>query len=156
MDAYIAGALTDSKKESWKIYEDIGKVVEEFGLSAHIPHIHTGSFVGIDYRNTDLPKVDETIAAAVCRKNLEVVENAKIIIAEVSNPSTGTGIEIGHALNLGKKIICLANKNAKITNMIRGAASLGMIDLIRYENEEDALNQLRSVLSNRENYGKTD
>ncbi len=140
-DVYIAGSLLHVYKSSWKIYEKIGNVVENFGLKAWIPHIHTAD--GLDPHGNELDSIH------VFNKNVEIIRNSKMVIAEVTNPSTGTGIEIGTALNLNKPVICLVHKDAKLTRMVRGPVLLGLIELIIYENEEDALIQLKSVLENK-------
>lgn len=145
-DVYIAGSLRHMPKKWWNIYEKIDKVVEEFGFKAHVPHINTTDDVGITVETIHNPNLDLKTRSEVYKRNWDVVHNAKLIIAEVTNPSTGTGMEIGWALKLNKPIICLAHKNADVTSMVLGPVHLGQIDFIRYENEEDALSQLKTVL----------
>ncbi len=138
---YIAGSLLHIDKSSWKIYESIGTVVRSFGLNAWIPHIDTAN--GLDIHGDDLDPI------YVFNKNMEIIKNSKLVVAEVTNPSTGTGIEIGTALKENKPIICLVKNNAKLTRMVRGPAQMGLLELIRYENEEDALSQLKILLESK-------
>ncbi len=44
----------------------------------------------------------------------KTIQNADLIIDEVSYPSTGMGIELGYAESLNKKIACIYKKNSKI------------------------------------------
>ena len=145
-DVYIAGSLRHTPKEWWGIYEKIGKLAESFGFEVHVPHINTIRDVGVSEETIHNTKLDLETRSKVYRRNWDVVHNAKLIIAEVTNPSIGTGIEIGWALKLNKSIICLAHKNADVTSMVLGPVHLGQIDFIAYENEEDALEQLKILL----------
>ena len=74
------------------------------------------------------------------------MENCKLVIAEVSSPSIGAGVKIGVAIKAGKPVICLVKNGAIVTSFIKGPAQSGLIHLIRYENEEDALSQLKTLL----------
>lgn len=82
----------------------------------------------------------------IYQKNLEAVKNARLIIAEVSRPSTGTGFELGVALEMGKRTVCLASKDADVTSMVHGAQHHGLMKLIRYSDEADALAQPEALL----------
>ena len=148
-DVYVAGSITHMPKEWWSIYEKIGRTINNFGLTAYIPHIQTpqdiGSPIDVVLASTD---DNDGFHKDIFHNDVKCVENAKLIIAEVSNPSTGTGIELGVALKAEKPIICLARKNALVTPFIMGAAQSGLVRLIRYESEEDALMQLRYILEN--------
>jgi len=55
-----------------------------------------------------------------------VLQDADIVIAEVSTPSLGVGYEIGLAEKLGKKIICLYKEgsNKSLSAMINGNKNL--------------------------------
>lgn len=43
-----------------------------------------------------------------------------LLVAEVSTPSHGVGYEIGYALSLGKKVLCLHRRGVKVSKMIQG------------------------------------
>jgi len=150
-DVYIAGSLRHTPREWWGIYEKIGSVVGNFGFKVHVPHIDTVNDLGIDTGTIHYPNLDSETRSKVYNRNWDVVHNAKLIIAEVTNPSTGTGIEIGWALKLNKPLICLAHKDADVTSMVLGPVHQGKIDFIRYENEEDALMQLKTLLEKKFN-----
>jgi len=143
-DVYVAGAIVHVEKEHWKVYEKIGELCEELGLSAHIPHIHTAEGRDPMVKDGGLGEPDPV---HVFHTNYNAVKNARVLVVEVSNPSIGTGIEIGFALEWKKPIICLAHSSAKVTRMVRGPAKEGKFELIRYETEEEAMQKLRQSLS---------
>ena len=138
---YIAGSLVHVPKERWVFYEEIGDVVKSVGLVPHIPHIHTAR--GLD------PKGFELDPVKVFNTNMGVVRESKLIIADVTNRSTGTGIEIGAALELKKPIIALSKETTRVSKMVTGPAKSGAIDLIIYKTEEEGLERLREVLKNK-------
>lgn len=53
-----------------------------------------------------------------------MIQNADLVIAEVSNPSLGVGYELAYAENLGRPILCLFNQEShgKLSAMIGGNA----------------------------------
>lgn len=143
---YVAGSLRHTPKEWWKIYEKIGNLCKELGFSVHVPHTDTVKDVGTTVNSIHDPNLDMKVRADVYKRNYKAISEAKLIIAEVTNPSTGTGVEIGFALKLNKPIICLAQRNVDLTSMVLGPAHIGSIDMIRYKDEEDALQQLKVLL----------
>lgn len=150
-DIYIAGSLRHTPREWWSIYEKIGEFMKTLDFDVHIPHIDTVSDVGAPAETIHDPALDNATRSKVYNRNLEVIHNAKLIIAEITNPSTGTGIEIGWALKLNKPLICLAHKDADVTSMVLGPVHLGKIDLIRYQDERDALAQLKILIESKFN-----
>ncbi len=69
-------------------------------------------------------------------RDMKWIESADVIVAEVSNPSLGVGYEIGRGIEMGKKILCLRNANAKrLSAMISGCEK---ITVKNYENIEQA------------------
>lgn len=146
-DVYVAGSLTHAPRAWWGIYERIGDIVEQFGLSAYVPHINIPKDINqpveaILGSTNDL----DGFLRDVFETDIARVEGAKLIIAEVSNPSTGVGVELGIALKVGKPIICLADKTATVTPFIMGAMQSGLMHLIRYDSQEDAMFQLKALL----------
>jgi len=145
-DVYIAGSLRHPPEEWWNIYEKIADVVKEFGLNPYVPHINTINDLNRTIEDIHNPDLDLSVREENYKKNLEAIKNSKLVIAEVTKSSTGTGVEIGFALQFGKLIICLAYKEVDITNMVLGPVHLGLIKIIRYKNENDALVELKNML----------
>lgn len=73
-----------------------------------------------------------------------IIQKSDLIIAEVSYPGTGLGIELGWANGFHKRIICIYMEDYSI------AQSLKMVshDFIPYQNTEDLFMKLEPVLQN--------
>jgi len=71
------------------------------------------------------------------------VKSSDIILAEVSKPSHGVGMEIMLAYMEGKRIILLAKKDVKLSALLEGIKDAV---IIRYEDEEELLEKLRKKL----------
>jgi len=72
----------------------------------------------------------------IFQRDMEWLKEADLVIAEASIPSTGIGYEIAHALNLRKKVLCLAQEGAPVTAMIEGNEKLSFL---RYKSTQEAL-----------------
>lgn len=55
-------------------------------------------------------------------RDISMINDADVVIAEVSNPSLGVGYELAYAEKLGRPILCLFNKdsNGNLSAMISG------------------------------------
>jgi len=78
-------------------------------------------------------------------RDTEGVKKADLIVAEVSKPSHGVGMEIMLGITLGKKIIAIAESNAKISTMLLGAPN---ITWIFYDTIEEMVEKLSFLLRN--------
>lgn len=69
------------------------------------------------------------------------LEDADILVAEVSSPSLGVGYEIGKVETMGKPILCLyqRQKGKKLSAMINGNKNLSIFE---YDNDEEAIKAL--------------
>jgi hypothetical protein len=74
-------------------------------------------------------------------KNL--IETADLVIAEVSYPSTGQGIELGWADAAGKRILCFYKTGSKISSSLQFITK----DLIEYSDSTDMLIKLEAQLT---------
>jgi hypothetical protein len=59
---------------------------------------------------------------------MEWLRAADLVLAEVSTPSLGVGFEIGHALAMGKRVICLhrLGGTGRLSAMIAGNPALSL------------------------------
>src|SRR5258708_23503590 len=86
-------------------------------------------------------------AAAIWARDLSWIEEADVLVAEVSLPSTGVGYEVSAArYRYGKPVICLyrAGHTKRCSAMIAGDAR---VDLIEHEETPDRLIHLRAALA---------
>ena len=94
------------------------------------------------------------IAKAMCSDDQDpllydkalLVAECDVLLAEVSTPSHGVGYEIGYALSVGKRVLCLYHKGRKVSKMILGNHD-PMLTIHQYESSEQAVELLYSYLS---------
>jgi nucleoside 2-deoxyribosyltransferase len=53
----------------------------------------------------------------------EILKDVDLIIAEVSYPSTGMGIELGWANMLGKRIVCINKSDRTVSSALKAVSS---------------------------------
>jgi len=72
----------------------------------------------------------------------EFYKDLSIMIAEVSYPATGMGIELCWAYDYNVPIYCLFQKNMKVSNSLKSITK----NIIEYENEKDLLNIIKEII----------
>lgn len=77
----------------------------------------------------------------------EIIANYDLVIAEVTLPATGQGIELGWADYAKTPIVCLYEKGAKISSSLKFITK----DFIEYESEIDMINQISKYIQNKQN-----
>lgn len=89
----------------------------------------------------DVPPVE------IYRRDINLLRESDILIADISYPSLGVGFEIAYALNLNKKVIALCRKD-RIENTSR--LILGIDDknfqIIMYENPFKAVKKILDLV----------
>lgn len=83
-------------------------------------------------------------AAGVFKRDANAVSGCDIIVANVSVPSHGVGMEIMLAHKLGKKVICVHRQGVKVSWMVKGLS--GAV-LIEFKDEGDLRKKLSMELS---------
>lgn len=71
------------------------------------------------------------------------IKNADLMIAEVTFPATGLGIELGWAEMLGTPVLCVFKKGARISGSLKVVTD----DFVDYENSEDLIRKLGEYLN---------
>jgi nucleoside 2-deoxyribosyltransferase len=87
-------------------------------------------------------------------RDMKWIEEADVIIAEVSNPSLGVGYELGRAVEMGKKSLCLWQKQdnssaAKLSAMIRGSREIVTVE---YRTDIEAIEKINEFIVNAGNF----
>lgn len=82
-------------------------------------------------------------AGDIYHRDLRWLAESDLVIAEVSTPSLGVGVEVTEALHLGKPVLVLCHEHVPLSAMIAGNEALRMI---RYRDEADLWQQLDSEL----------
>ena len=73
----------------------------------------------------------------------EVISNSDLVIAEVSLPGTGQGIELGWADYAQTPILCIYEKGLKISSSLKFITN----NFIEYENVEDMINKIDDFIN---------
>lgn len=73
----------------------------------------------------------------------EIIKSCDLVIAEVSYPSIGEGIELGWANDSGVKIICVYKQGVKISGSISAVSQT----LIGYADSSDLVNKLSEAIN---------
>ncbi|MEK7808237.1 MAG: nucleoside 2-deoxyribosyltransferase, partial [Chloroflexota bacterium] len=75
-------------------------------------------------------------AVAVFQRDMKWIDEADVVVAEVSTPSHGVGYEIAYAVTKNKPVLCLAREGVKVSKMITGN---DRVRFERYRDENDAI-----------------
>ncbi len=74
--------------------------------------------------------------------SLELIPTCDLLIAEVTYPSTGLGIELGWANKEKKKIICVYKKGSNVSQSLKAVSN----DFIEYSNIQNLIEFLTKKL----------
>ena len=72
----------------------------------------------------------------------EIISNSDLVIAEVSLPATGQGIELGWANYASVPILCIYEKGAEISSSLKFITN----DFIEYEGIDDMINKISKYI----------
>jgi nucleoside 2-deoxyribosyltransferase len=82
----------------------------------------------------------------IFHRDVNWIKESDLLVAEVSTPSHGVGYEIGYALSLDKPVLCLYQKDRKVSKMISGNPH-PLLTVQAYHNQQGALKALERFLS---------
>lgn len=119
MKAYITCPITHSQKRH-SLLSQIKFVVESKNIDSYVFE------VGGEPKD-------------IFEEDYNQLKSCDILIAEVSEPSHGVGIEIGIAFSLNHRIILLLEKGNRVTKLAQGMPNAAIIE---YENIEDLKQRL--------------
>ncbi|XP_069744005.1 uncharacterized protein [Narcine bancroftii] len=100
---YFCGSIRGGRQDAL-IYSRIIQHLQRFGrvLTEHVGHPDLAGEGGLE--------VDDKY---IHDRDLQWLQEADVIVAEVTQPSLGVGYEIGRAASMNKKILCLFQKPSK-------------------------------------------
>jgi nucleoside 2-deoxyribosyltransferase len=126
MKIYFAGSIRGGRKDA-ALYQQLIEYLKTFGevLTEHIG----------DPQLTVLGD-DGPTDRFIHDRDLEWLQSADVLVAEVTTVSMGVGYEIGRAVESGKKVICLFRPDSakNLSAMIAGCKDL---ILLKYKNLND-------------------
>jgi len=129
MKAYLAAPLVNNRDSN--LAKNIVQILKDLGCEI------LSEWVLWDNPN---PNLDEK---GIYKRDYNAIKSCDCLIADISRPSLGVGIEIMMAKNFRKKIICIY-KNPEISNMVKGMPG---ITHIYYSNMHDLSKKLRSEIT---------
>ena len=74
----------------------------------------------------------------------DIISKCDLVIAEVSLPSTGQGIELGWADYTKTPILCMYEKGTKISSSLKYITN----EFIEYDSVEDMIKKIRDFIKN--------
>lgn len=116
----ITGAILGSDNDLVNAYDKIISCIDNNKYEISSP-LDTMKFKGNDFERYD--------------RAMKLLQDTKLMIAEMSNISTGQGMEIQEAATLNIPILVIAKSGSKISDLVKGCKSVK--DIIYYENIED-------------------
>ena len=115
MKIYFSGSIRGGRQDA-ELYRQLIDELKNYGtvLTEHI------GAETIDHSKSDQEIHDEDMAW---------LRESDIVVAEVTTPSLGVGYEIGRAVEMGKRVICLYRKKSNsISAMILGCDELSCFE----------------------------
>ncbi|MBI4163505.1 MAG: hypothetical protein HY512_01465 [Candidatus Aenigmarchaeota archaeon] len=122
---FVAAPFTENFENDFLL--KIESVLKQLNFDPIVPH----KFV-VD----DGDGVKESVA-----RDFDLLDKSDILLAEVSKPSHGVGMEIMYAHQKGKKIIFVKKKGTRVSSM----AIMHAHEIIEYENQDDLEKKLLKI-----------
>jgi nucleoside 2-deoxyribosyltransferase len=135
MNVYFACSITGGRQDEL-IYQKLVAALQQDGH-----HVPTAVLASPDV----MPLEGVVSAADVYARDVRWITECDFLLAEVSTPSHGVGYEIGYALSLGKKVLCLYRQGRKVSKMILGNPH-PQLTVRDYETPDQAVSLLCSYL----------
>ena len=141
MKLFLAGAVSTATEDQTKKYDIYKGVLENFGELTYPDKIWEFRQRCID-ENPKKSKLE--IDKMMTDFDLNLVRECDIMVCDISQISTGLGIELGVALEHKKQIVFFYEKGSCVSNMITGSFNESLF--IEYENEAALKNQLSKII----------
>lgn len=136
MNIYFACSITGGR-EFEPVYQAIVAALEADGHE--IPTSHLASSEVVYLEQVVNPQ-------EVYQRDIHWIQEADLMVAEVSAPSHGVGYEIGYALGLGKRVLACHHQARAVSKMISGNPDLNLT-LKSYQTTDEAVTIIRAYLN---------
>jgi len=121
----ITGSVMTADNDSVERYEKLISMIDAEKYDVSSP-LDTMKFQGTDEERFD--------------RAISMLENASLIIAEMSSVSTGQGIELGIAYTMNIPVLVIAKEGSKVSGLVKGCKTVK--DVLYYDNIEDIKEKL--------------
>jgi|SRR5579859_2291548 len=125
----ITGSVTNEGSNRIRLYTKLVETCHGFAEHVYSP-LDTMKFQGSDKERY--------------QRAITLISTSNLVIAEVSTPSTGQGMELQEACRHNIPVIALAEDNSKVSGLVLGLPSL--LSVIYYSDPVTLLAALISVL----------
>ena len=143
MKLFLAGAVSTATESQLEKYNTYKTILEEFGTLTFPDKIW-------EYREKCIREFPEKSKLEIDKLmvdfDLDLVRNCDVMICDISQISTGLGIELGTILEQNKKIVFFYETGSYVSNMVTGDFSDS--EFIEYQNIEDLKQSLLAVMNN--------
>ena len=139
MNLYFACAVTGGR-EFEPVYRALTRALLADGHLIPTAHL------------ADAGVVEQELAVAageVYARDVAWIDEADALIAEVSVPSHGVGYEIGYALQAGKRVLCLAHVQRRVSKMLTGNPHARLV-FQTYADDAEAIRRARAFVASLE------
>ena len=116
----ITGSVMNSNPESVNTYNELISLIDTEQYDVSSP-LDTMQFTGTDSERYE--------------RAIQILSKTSLMIAEMSNVSTGQGMEIQQAAVLGVPILVIAKKDNKVSGLVKGCPVVK--DIVFYESIKD-------------------
>jgi nucleoside 2-deoxyribosyltransferase len=128
MNIYFACSITGGR-EFEPVYQAIVAGLEADGHVIPTSHLASSEVIGME-------KV--VSPQEIYLRDIQWINQADLVIAEVSTPSHGVGYEVAHALSIGKPVLCLYQQGRAVSKMLTGNTN-ALITVQDYQTGEQAV-----------------
>ncbi len=132
---YFCGSIRGGRSLQ-PLYASIVAFLEQRGYDVLTSHVAAPDVLAQEQR-------EGADAAAIYERDMRWLAECDLVIAEVSLPSLGVGVEAATAQHLGKPIICLCRADVALSAMIEGNSGLRVL---RYQDESEVMELLEKEL----------
>lgn len=137
MNIYFAGSIRGGRNDQ-ELYGQIIFELQKYGtvLTEHIGQKDLGSEGEINCTDS-----------AIYTRDVELIQESGLVVAEVTNPSLGVGYELGYSESLKKPVVCLFREveGKRLSAMVNGNS---YFKVITYTDLEDVSNKLKEFFEN--------
>lgn len=126
----ITGSVLAADNSSVEVYEKLVRLIDKEKYLVSSP-LDTMKFQGDD--------------VARYKRAMDLLQDSKFIIAEMSTISTGQGMELQEAANLNIPVLVIAKTGSKISGLVKGCQNL--VDIIFYDNIDDISDEILKYVS---------
>ncbi len=126
----VTGTITIAGEESLEIYKILVEELSQYASNIYSP-IDTIKFKG----------TNEEMYVRV----MKMLQSTDLVVAEMSSPSTGQGMELQEAVRLNIPIIVIAKSGSKISSTVLGSGKIRKV--IFYNKKEEIKGKFSDILS---------